>query len=779
LVSRSKNIQLRYFNLSGNKRLEIKPAERVHENSMVNNVKSDYLANFSTLGHLRILGLMDITLRIPLPDESDDRRVRTSYSDVNNMAYGISDTLGKYEHLLLADMVVPSFRGKDTECLFGIFGAAYTMTPSVISRVPRFLAEYFSSIFADELAKLRPGETVPDALRRSFLLLNKSCYDSLTSYESGGRKGSQASTGTSNGFGNAGSVTPQNAALLRTGGSGIVAYIADRTLYVANAGLALAVVSRKGTAELLSYKHEPFERSEAGRIRAAEGWISPKGLLNEDLDMSRGFGFYHLLPSLTARPDVRTYELSESDEFIIIANKGVWDFMSYQTAVDIACREKDDPMMAAQKLRDFALSYGADNSIMVMIVAVGDLFSPRTGPTRGGARQAVVDESFGSDGYYRKRQRGKDEIGDRTLARLDREIPPPTGMVALVFTDIKNSTALWETNVGMQTAIRMHNSLLRRQLRIIGGYEVKTEGDAFMVSFPTVASALLWCFSCQLMLITEEGPKEIVDCEDGREIFNEKGELIYRGIWVRMGIHWGAPACEADPITKRMDYFGPIVNRAARISGSADGGQIMVSEDVVQEIQSVYDSLEAQAEQAAKVGEDEAQSDEIARVEAEEKLGPHIAQLRKLGFGISYVGEKKLKGTSHLFPLCCNLKPDFPPRLTIRFLPSDRSRTSREALPRLPHRPCEPTRLRRPKGDRHQCPDLRTQSWSRQRRRGSPARLHLHPARGPLLVRPIAIRHGRLAVDDDAEGRDRESGVEIHFEKPGPAAAPPHDRDDR
>lgn len=646
-LDRSKNVNLRYFNLSGNKRLEIKPSERnTYENPMIN-VKSDYLANFSTLSHLRILGLMDITLRIPLPDESDDRRVRTSFSDVNNMAYGISDTLGRFEHLLLADMVVPSFRGKDTECLFGVFGRAYTATPTVITRVPRYLAEWFPSIFAEELAQLAPGEKVCDALRRAFLLLNKSCWENLTGSEPGsGRKGSQASTATTNGYpGGPTGVSPQTAAMLRTGASGVVAYIADRTLYVANAGLALAVVSKKGTAELLSHKHEPFDRAEAARVRAAEGWISPKGLLNDDLDMSRGFGFYHLLPSINARPDVRTYELSESDEFVIIANKGLWDFMSYQTAVDIACREKDDPMMAAQKLRDFALSYGADGSIMVMIVSVADLFNPRmAGQSRGGTRQAVVDDSVGSDGYYRKRQRGKDEIGDRTLARLDREIPPPTGMVALVFTDIKNSTALWETNAGMQTAIRMHNSLLRRQLRIIGGYEVKTEGDAFMVSFPTVASALLWAFTCQLMLIHEEWPKEIVDCEDGREIFNDEGELIYRGIWVRMGIHWGSPACEADPITKRMDYFGPIVNRAARISGSADGGQIMVSQDVVQEIQSVYDSLEAQAEQAAIVGETEAQVEDIARIDVEEKLGPHIAQLRKLGFGISYVGEKKLKG---------------------------------------------------------------------------------------------------------------------------------------
>ena len=173
-------------------------------------------------------------------------------------------------------------------------------------------------------------------------------------------------------------------------------------------------------------------------------------------------------------------------------------------------------------------------------------------------------------------RRGRNDM-DSTLARLEREVLPPIGQLALVFTDIKNSTLLWETNPSMQSAIRLHNLLLRRQMRSIGGYEVKTEGDAFMVSFQSVSAALLWCFSVQMRLLSIDWPQEILDSPTTQTVYSDDGTLLYRGLSVRMGVHWGCPVCEVDPVNNRMDYFGPMVNRAARISAAADGGQILVS----------------------------------------------------------------------------------------------------------------------------------------------------------------------------------------------------------
>lgn len=525
---------------------------------------------------------MDVTLMIPsVPDENEDRRVRTSLSEINEMGYGIADTLGqRHDTLSLVDIVVPRFRSKDDEAIFGLFDAV-NKGQNTGAKLVKYLQDSFTAVFTLELSRLKSGEVTSDALRRAFLGINRDYGNLLLHSMESRRKDSEVS------------LTDRSSASVRTGAAGIIVYIRRKRMYVANAGNALAVIaSKQGKLRFIGKRHEPFDAAEIARIRTAEGWISHRGYVNDEVDISRSFGFYNVFPAINASPDIDEIELEETDEFVIIANRGLWEHMSYQAAVDVARTERADPMAAAAKLRDLAISYGSSQNVMVMVLAVGDLYNKTK---KGGYRSHRAggahphDDEGGLYGAQRTgmamRSRKEEGAGERYLNLVEREIAPPVGMVALVFTDIRNSTALWESNPGMQTAIRMHNQLLRRQLRAIGGYEVKTEGDAFMVSFPTVTSALLWCLTVQLELLREDWPQEILDSEEGREITNARGDIIYRGLSVRMGMHWGAPVCEADPITRRMDYFGPMVNRSARISAVAEGGQISASQDVIDIIQ--------------------------------------------------------------------------------------------------------------------------------------------------------------------------------------------------
>lgn len=154
----------------------------------------------------------------------------------------------------------------------------------------------------------------------------------------------------------------------------------------------------------------------------------------------------------------------------------------------------------------------------------------------------------------------------------------PTGVVTLVFTDVQGSTTLWELYPKeMKEAMRMHNKVMRQHIRKYHGYEVKTEGDAFMVAFASPLHALRFCLGVQDGLLRMAWPVEILDHPDAA-VESDGRNTIFRGLRVRMGIHTGKPLCERDPTTGRMDYFGPVVNRAARVSATGTGGQIVISE---------------------------------------------------------------------------------------------------------------------------------------------------------------------------------------------------------
>ncbi|KAG1177167.1 hypothetical protein G6F70_002863 [Rhizopus microsporus] len=601
------NLGLKYLNLSGNKRLEIK---KTHPES--HNPNDRNLSDFNALGKLRMLGLMDVTiLGVMTPEEDCNRRVRTSPSEVNSMGYGVADWLGPSDNLTTWDLVMPRFRNRDDECLFGLFdGLKHSKTGC---RLTYFLNDHINQFFTNELQKTKNSDTIVSALRRTFLALEKE-YGSLVAEDK------------------------------EIGASGLVCYIVGTKLYVANVGDSLAVLSRNnGQAHEITQKHIPLNPSEISRIRAAGGYVSNSGLLNDELHVSRSFGYYHFIPVVNANPFVSTIDLEENDEFVIMASRGLWDKMNYQTAVDIARTEKDDLMIAAQKLRDFALTYGADSNIMVMIIGVGDLFNKRNkrrnyrgGPSRTGTSEVLIDEGIGTSSIMAKNKRRiKDEIpSDSTLARLDKEVPPPTNQVTLVFTDIKGSTQLWDTQPeNMRSAIKIHDAVMRRTLRSIGGYEVKTEGDAFMVCFQDPVAALLWCFTVQLQLLEADWPTGILETEEGREI-QKDNKVIYRGLSVRMGIHLGTPVYERNPITKRMDYFGPVVNKASRICNAADGGQICVSSDVIAALR----------EMPGVFKDDKTGLNADGTSARLHPLSRDVQQLKRLGFHIVELGEHRLKG---------------------------------------------------------------------------------------------------------------------------------------
>ena len=163
---------------------------------------------------------------------------------------------------------------------------------------------------------------------------------------------------------------------------------------------------------------------------------------------------------------------------------------------------------------------------------------------------------------------------------------PPVGTVTLVFTDIQSSTLLWEKDAKlMLNAIQLHNKIMRETIERHAGYEVKTEGDAFMVSFHREIDAVHFCLDAQKQLVTAPWQQGLLQLDPLTAVHKAslKSEGVgpdrhlWRGLRMRMGVHTGCPTCLPDPVSGRMDYWGPMVNKSARISSVATGGQIVCS----------------------------------------------------------------------------------------------------------------------------------------------------------------------------------------------------------
>jgi predicted ATPase/class 3 adenylate cyclase/Tfp pilus assembly protein PilF len=130
----------------------------------------------------------------------------------------------------------------------------------------------------------------------------------------------------------------------------------------------------------------------------------------------------------------------------------------------------------------------------------------------------------------------------------------PSGNVTFLFTDIEGSTRLWERfPEAMKMALKRHDELLRVAIEAHTGYVFKTVGDAFCAAFANAQDALGAAISIQRSLHEADWPEEM-------------GELR-----VRVCMHSGISE-ERDG-----DYFGPPLNRAARLLSAGHGGQALLT----------------------------------------------------------------------------------------------------------------------------------------------------------------------------------------------------------
>jgi eukaryotic-like serine/threonine-protein kinase len=232
-------------------------------------------------------------------------------------------------------------------------------------------------------------------------------------------------------------------------------------------------------------------------------------------------------------------------------------------AVDTATRMNDRPGMALSglALAETLLQRDQDNDRELALELLSDVL----GTAREMGARWIADRALG-DRLEAQGLAGVDVTTsiDDLVSALEEEQPDmrahmaPDGTVAILFSDIEDSTVLTE-RLGDERwleLLREHNAIFREQLDRHDGYEVKSQGDGFMLAFPDPCEALDCAIEVQRAFAERER-------DDSAEILR-----------IRMGLHTG------EVISEEGDYFGKNVILAARIAAQALGGEILVSEEL-------------------------------------------------------------------------------------------------------------------------------------------------------------------------------------------------------
>jgi protein phosphatase 2C family protein 2/3 len=117
----------------------------------------------------------------------------------------------------------------------------------------------------------------------------------------------------------------------------------DNKIFVANAGDSRSVISIKGEVKPLSYDHKPTNESEKTRIVNAGGYVE-YGRVNGNLALARALGDFEYKKNpkisaeaqiITCDPEIIEHDITEEDEFFIVACDGIWDCLTSQQCVDV------------------------------------------------------------------------------------------------------------------------------------------------------------------------------------------------------------------------------------------------------------------------------------------------------------------------------------------------------------------------------------------------------------------------------------------------------------
>lgn len=161
--------------------------------------------------------------------------------------------------------------------------------------------------------------------------------------------------------------------------------------------------------------------------------------------------------------------------------------------------------------------------------------------------------------------------------------------VVMVFTCFADYQSLYQP--GMQDAaegaVAIYKGCVQQSLDIADGYECQEVNAVFMLTFHTPTDAVKFHLVLQQLLVIADWTPEMLQLPPMKAEWSEDGSLLFRGPRVKTGVYKGEPrSITPHSTTGRADYWGPLVNRAARMMAGARGGQLLCMKEVAEEVRS-------------------------------------------------------------------------------------------------------------------------------------------------------------------------------------------------
>eukprot|EP00899_Mesostigma_viride_P014704 jgi/Mesvir1/23234/Mv09237-RA.1 len=167
---------------------------------------------------------------------------------------------------------------------------------------------------------------------------------------------------------------------------------------------------------------------------------------------------------------------------------------------------------------------------------------------------------------------------------------PPKQPVVICFIYVGSSSIL-RRMPGYQQAVNLLVGFVQSRLSQYEAYECEEKDGNFLLAFRSPIQAARFAEAVQREAMDLDWPEKLLEQDAAAEVVHMAGDkagapcreerIVFRGLRLQIGLCMGIPNdCQPHMATGRAAYFGPVVNRAARIAATAAPGQTLANQEV-------------------------------------------------------------------------------------------------------------------------------------------------------------------------------------------------------